>query len=404
MKKLIIILSALLSAGSCEKFHLSNYFRNEVLNPGGSQGGQPGSGSDTTLYLSAVMVPRNYDWRRDSAYGGAGCELMLLKNGIKAVSMPTGPAAEVSPNPSSHHIIGGHLYTEYSSSSGTVLRRDGVQVCRYDEPEVLYGILPMGEQLYTLGMERDGDAVTLRRNGEPLLRQLSASVFGGFSGAGSGPTGALYEDDGHCCFCFRKGNDCYKVVDGVMERVNVVKSASGIADMRIFRSGVYYTIVSPVQTLLYMPSSVTVMPSAYRWGGLELFLADGELWFAGKGLRNSAWHTVCAPVGSASSPSDYRVFDGRDTFVYASGEDCYCVDISGGGVKVSDPGEALCYTRDSCFFFTRSCAYAKGKTFYMALTPKEKELPPLIWKDGDGRPFDMNGYFTGMEVEVSQSN
>ncbi len=35
------------------------------------------AGPDTTVWLSAVRFPKDYDWQRDTAYVTASCELLL---------------------------------------------------------------------------------------------------------------------------------------------------------------------------------------------------------------------------------------------------------------------------------------------------------------------------------------
>lgn len=404
-KTIIILLIAVPAIAACEKFSLNRNNRNELFPPGGHHGGQEeGTPDDTLVYLSAVLVPRNYDWRRDTAYGYPGSELMLLRNGEIMASMRTGPGEEVSPNPFTHHLLGGHLYTEYSSDAETVIKKDGAELFRYSGAEVLAGILPSGEDVYTLGTRKDGDGFALRKNGEMLFRQVDGDIFGGFSYSAYGRTGALYEDEGHCCFCFRSGTDFYKVTDGEMERLNIVKSATRVLDVRIYRSEVYYAVALASFVYLYVPSKTYVMSSAYRWHNVELFPSGGEMWFIASGIKGGAWHTVSAPVTSSPKPEYYRVFPGRFTFIYPAGEDCHGIDISGGGVRVSDPGEALCYERDSTFFFSYSCADVCGNSFFMALTPKEREMSPLIWHDGEERPFDLQGYLTGIDVELNRSN
>jgi len=399
---LMILLLAALTLASCEKYPFDRFYRNELFPSGGSSDEkEDGPSSDTTMFISAVLVPGSYDWRRDTAYGYPTCELMLLKNGIKEVSMRTGPAAEVSPTPSTHHIIGGHLYTEYSSSTETVVKKDGALCFRYQGAEVLFGLLPIGSDIYTIGRERDGDGFTFRKNGELMLKQSSGTIFGGFTHPAYGRTGALYENEGHCCFCFKTDTDCYKVIDGVMERVSAIKGTSRIMDLRVYGNSVCYSSCMTLYTYVNLPDKVYTLSAKYLWTNVELMPVDDEIWFIGSAYKNGEWFTIFGPAGSTDPSSDYCVFQGKEGLVYHDGRDAYCVDISSGGVKVMDPGESYCYSRDSCFFFSPSCAAMAGNSLFMTLTPKEKELAPIIWHDGEERAFDLQGYLTGIELEIS---
>ena len=99
--------------------------------------GYPFLDTDTTLYLTAIS--------RDST------KLYLLKNWKTALSLDIGAENFVSEDPDLHHIVSGHLYTEFRHSGGTVVCRDGEEVLRTAEKYFLAGILERGEDLYLLG-------------------------------------------------------------------------------------------------------------------------------------------------------------------------------------------------------------------------------------------------------------
>ena len=403
MKNSVLVLPlAVLALAACEKLYISQYYRSEVFPPGNSGGGPAGPEMDTTVLLSAVLVPANYDWRRDSSYGCPSAELLLLENGVKKISIKTGAKTEVSPDPATHHLLGGHLYTEYCGPAETVVKKDGKQLFRYQGREVLLGLLPMGNNLYTLGKDRDGDGFSFRRNGELLLKQASGSVYGDFTNSAFGDNGALYEDEGRCCFCFSMGDDCFKVVDGVMEREALPGRASQVLCMRVVRSEVYYSMAIGSFASVGGHGNQYVLPSAYTWKNIDLFLNEGELWLIACGERNGEWFTICGPPGGLNATP--YVFKGRNNFMYKQPEGFCAVDISGGDVSATDAAGMVNYSRDSTFFFSRSCAAVAGESFYMALTPRERGLPPIVCRDGEEEVFRVEGYLTGIEVSISRSS
>lgn len=123
-------------------------------NPGGGSGGNPDAPPemqlyDTTLYFCAVRFDESYDWQRDTAYGSESFELLLYRDFEPVLSVSSAGSGCVSADFDTHHIIGGHLYTEKSDLSSTVIGRDGVEIIRFEGREFLKGLLPDGEDIYT---------------------------------------------------------------------------------------------------------------------------------------------------------------------------------------------------------------------------------------------------------------
>ena len=47
------------------------------------------------------------------------------------------------------------------------------------------------------------------------------------------------------------------------------------------------------------------------------------------------------------------------------------------------------------------CAQCTGDQMYMLVNPREREETPFIWQGDKEIPCDLNGYLTGIEVEIS---
>ena len=403
MKGLIIYACSVLLLISCEKYTITRVYRATSLPTIGKRmrdtstaRTMPGMG-DTVIYLSAVNVPESYDWRRDTSYGAVPCELVFMKNGEPQFSVTTGAKHSVSPSPETHHIMDGHLYTEYNSGTETIICRDGVPLLRYQGREILKGLALRDGCLISLGCDRDRGGVVLRRDGEVLLRQDGGTPFGDFSSL-SPRTGALYEDGGKLCFCFKTSTACYKVEDGAMTQVQTNVNASRVVDMRIFLGQVYYIGDYINSALIFTPLRSYSMPTSVRWKDLRLVICNNHPYIV---AANDKGECVCKDLRDldrANLPAD---FYGDGLFIYPHSDSHYAVSYSEGNLKVQKAVGNYIYVRDSSYYFGAGCACVAGETIFIAVTPREAGQPPFVWHDGTGTPCALNGYITGIEVEVS---
>lgn len=171
--------------------------------------------NDTVIFLCGVSYPRGCEWRTDSCRSGFTPELVLFRNGEKVLSLETGTDREISDDPDMHHLIGGHLYTEYSSATETVVRRDGTELFRYPGREFLRGLLVEDDDVFTLGQSRDDEGFTLRCNGAPLISRKTGYVSEGFGLLNYNGNGALFRDNGRLCFCYNFNSNTFLMADGV---------------------------------------------------------------------------------------------------------------------------------------------------------------------------------------------
>lgn len=401
MKGLLIPLCGLLVLQSCEKFTVNRYYRAQVLrNDARSRDTVEGSDftlpkGDTILYVSAVTVPDDYDWRKDSLYGGASCELQLLRNGIPVASMRTGSMASSSPD--THHIMGGHLYTEYVTADGTLICRDGAELFRYSQAERLKGLLVKGEDIYSIGKDMDGDGFTFRRNGTPLLHQDNGTPFGDFSNPAYGRNGALYESGGSVCFCFKTQSACYSVVDGTMNQIKTGVSAQRIMDMRFYGDCAYYAADYTTSTMVFMPDRTIALPSGQRWLSVGLFPHDGAIW----AIADSNTSTIVAPASQLDNASGGVKFVGNGNFIYEGNNRFFSIACDEGAFSIRDDVGRILYVRDSTFFFGRNSVDCMGDHVYALVNPRERGQAPSVWQDGKEKEYPVNGYLTALDVEIS---
>ena len=143
---------------------------------GSGSGSEPGVGKKA-WYAVGVDYPQGYDWRADLEEGSVRCSLVVFVNGVPLMKLPVGDKYEVSDDPDMHRMIGGSLYTDFSTESETVIKRNGEPLFRYPGREMIVGMVVEKDLVYTLGQSRDGGGFSFRVNGEELLFRSDGYVF-----------------------------------------------------------------------------------------------------------------------------------------------------------------------------------------------------------------------------------
>ena len=140
------------------------------------------------VYLTAVRFPDGYAWERDTCAVDGEVRIDLFRDGERVRSIPAGPSV----HPDMHRYVGGHLYTDCSTDTETVLSRDGAELFRFPGREALRGFLVREDGIHTLGQDRDGNGFTYRIDGRTVFRSETGEALGSLDGSGT-PGGALTE-------------------------------------------------------------------------------------------------------------------------------------------------------------------------------------------------------------------
>ena len=197
-----------------------------------------------TVYASGIDYPEGYDWVRDTAYGKVKCKIVLFAGKERLRSIEAGPGQEVSPDPDMFRIRLGHIYTDYSTETETVIRKDGIELFRYPGRESLKGFLIVGDNIHTLGESRSGKGFTYRIDGKCILERKEGKIVGQM-GNPAYEGGALYEDEGHVYFSYTGASldktELFVVKDGESSRVGIAENTTEVFDCRI-RDGKMYRI------------------------------------------------------------------------------------------------------------------------------------------------------------------
>ena len=335
---------------------------------------------DTLIYISAVRVKRGCDFLRQDP--GSDSEIVLLRNFRQILSIPVG--ASFSTESDTHHLIDGHLWTEHSNLAETVICRDGVEVCRFEGREYLLGLLPLGDDIYTLSHSRDNNSFSYRKNSEVLFRKETGNVFGNMQDKSYGNTGALYlSSTGRPCFCYSGGGAYYAVVDGLENKHPDVVSGTVFQDVK-FRKGCFTKAADYSMGRRWQNARVWIFP------GLEML--SGDVWSSEYG----GWRTCVYRYDYFTE----SIYDMTGATVCLDENVTHCVLVDRSGVITVDERDL----EGTYLGFTPDCATLYNGSLALALTPRDTTLSPFVNLGGVCTELDLYGYLTGIEVVVNQTS
>ncbi len=376
---------------------------------GGDAVSRPGMSSGlkdppkSVTYVTAVEYPEGYDWRADVEKGTVKCSLAVYEDGVRVMGLPVGDEYEVSSDPDMHRMVNGYLYTDYSTDSETVIKKDGVEVIRYQGREMICGLVEDGGDVYTLGHPRSGDGFAYRRNGEVIVERKTGSSFG-----------CLYQDAGGVSFAFREPVEAagqeleryYCVLDGKVSQTAVREDVKKVWDVVIHNGEVCYlaSVVGISSPVLFRSGGMKAMsmPALSSMLTCRIVIEDGDLCVEGLFRRDGK------PLTSGIWREDGQVHlfaDGMTVSSICMGDDGVCCILN-----ADSPSE-------------RGVIYRNGRTFPMPVgyasvggspavfisdslhvgLSSLSGAPPLIWKDGQTTPLEINGFISTISTNRKDS-
>ena len=356
--------------------------------PGDASSSSGATVRDTTFLVSAVSFPRTYDWQRDSSFGAVACTLRLYRNWRTVLKIPAGAGTRISSAPDCHHIIENSIYTEYADRYGTTVKKDGTEVCSWNEPEKLQGLLYRDGVLHTLGVTRSAGALCYRRDGEIVLKVDSAILLGGFGTNGRTATGALYEDSGTVCFAYKTElggiSTAWVYKDGKVEAVLTAPEIR-ILDAKMLEGEcavLYNQLYSSVLSVDGKARTISDGAGVY-WQDGELIRYEGRIAVAGTYLNYKGY-----PRGGLGWEDCVLGLNENTPYIYCDGE--HFIGLAQPPVQHTD-----------CYFFNRSCACQLGESIAVALTPREVGKLPFVLLGDKVQKFNLYGYLSSIAVEIN---
>lgn len=153
-------------------------------------GSRPDKYYDTPVWSIAVSYPDDYDWMRDPLGGSMMSQILVFRDETPMLCLDASEEGPISPQADLHHIVDGHLYSNFASSDGvTRMFVDGQELFNFDGRETIDAMLVRDGNVYTLGCPIESGGWSFRKNGVLQYGQNEGRLLSG-----------LYEDNSELCF------------------------------------------------------------------------------------------------------------------------------------------------------------------------------------------------------------
>lgn len=358
------------------------------------------NGADVSLscgacYITAMDYRPGYDWRSDTEMGTVKCSLAVFADGIPVLKIPVGDEHEVSSDPMRHRLIGGHVYTDYTDGTTSVVKMDGKVLYRYDGAEEVEDMAVRGGQVHSICSRQNGDGFCYRINGHKVLERESGNLMGNLS---------VWKDT--VCFCFRQPvasssgvEDAYYISkDGKVSKIHTADDVSEVWDMTAHEGEVamavsYNNSRGPVLVYGMRSESIGYVQS------LDVvscrFLDSPVL----------AMNVRCTYPGS-NQQSDLLWSLGRSWKMYMTTQTLSCsyVDDTGfnAAINPKDGKKGLLFKGNISYMMPegycikgRSPLGVKDDVLYAGLTSLSTSCP-AVWRGGVLDTLKVNGPITGL--------
>ncbi len=358
-------------------------------------GGGGGSDDSPVTYITVFDYPEGYDWRKDPERGTVRCSLVVYADGSPVMKLPVGDAYEVSSDPDMHRMAGGHLYTDFSTDSQTVIKKDGKEIMRYDGREMICGLVADGDDVYTLGHPRSGEGFSYRKNGEVIISRSRGRSFGRLHQAA----------DSSIRFAFSEpiaadGGELeryYVSTDGKVSQTAVREDVKKVWDVVSYGDEVCYLasvvgISSPVlfsrgdMKAMNMPESSKLLTCSIICDDESLYV-EGLYFRDGRPLTSGLWK---------ENGEMYMFADGMTASSVCMGGDGVCCVLN----SPSPLKQGIIYRCGETYSMPSGYASVGGSPaividgiLHVGLSSLSG-AHPLIWKDGETDMLRINGFIS----------
>lgn len=366
--------------------------------PGSGQGGNvPGESVEKrkSLFVTGVEYPQGYGWWQSLGNPPFGTVLFLMQDGKRIFETDVCAENEVSADADMHRCVEGHLYTDFSTETETVLKRDGVEMFRFPGREMIVSFLLDSDDVYTLSIPRSGTGWVFRKNGEVKLYKGIGSLF---------PSG-LHLDGGRVCFGYEdtipsSSGDSFKwffAVDGEVKSMTVPDDVSAVDDAMMVDG-----------EILYIAHRRNVRQAVLARGldciAYELF--DYETMSGCRFLKNrgEVFTYAVSGTGSSSTASFWKMTERVASYPQwmeavawdSDGNEVVSLftDRQTGDVSLCRGSDYLNMEAGCCAIFDRTVASSDGRC--CAAVARRENLAPALWAEGRLTDYDFNGVFTSV--------
>lgn len=401
MRNCSVFLLMGLLALSCGLSEIGGDSQNVNVDVWGGPVGGSGSGVgvlESVCYVTAVDYAKGYDWRSDPARESVRCSLVVYVNNSPVMKVPVGSAYHICADSDMHRIAGGSLYTDYSTGSETVLRKNAKLLYSYPAVERICGLIERDDDVYTLGENRSGGGFSLRKNGNVVISRENAFVVT-----------PLRTDGDSLCFGF-----CEQIrnVDGAIDMYYSVygsKVTNLSARYEIKRMWDMFTKDGQVECLASLTAvsqPVLIKGENFRM----LNVPKGMTMVSGSMFKIGDMIGVEGVCKSSSGAFSSMIWVDTDPLISFDGMNIVSLWVDGAGVScVLNPkdskssgliyrcGEKIDMPKGYSCIGAHSIAMVNG-ILNVGLSSLNGERP-LLWRDGILDTLSVNGYISGLYVE-----
>ena len=393
----VLIVAAVLSCGVSEIGDMTDGSDADGGIWGGMNDSHEGTPSVRTVcYMTAMDYQKGYDWRADEARETVKCSLVVYEDDRPVMKIPVGEAYEVSSDPDRHRFINGHLYTDYSTATETVIKCDGRQLFRYSDPEYICGMEIIDNDLYSLGQPMGGNGFALRKNGEVILSRDRATLVG-----------RLINDSDSLCFAYceqitSSGTSIYRYyasVNGRVSQVAVREDVKTVWDILVGPDQVIYvaSLVGVRAPVLVAGHSMLQLslPVGASLVSCKIFKSGQSLGVEGICRFRSGMH--CNMVWLDGDTLYVSMRKGNIAAVQTAGDGVFFVmnppyrDVAGSiyrSGELSDMPVGYTVMGDDCVMI-------RDGILYVGLSSLDGRKP-IVWKDGIVDSLNINGYISAI--------
>ena len=346
------------------------------------------------VYLTAVRYPDGFAWEQDTCAVEGTVWIDLYCDGERISSIPAGKSVF----PDMHRYSEGHLWSDCSSGSETLVFRDGEEAFRFEGREALRGFLIRDGAVHTLGQDRDGQGFTYRVDGKVIYRSETGTALGDpeLGNALTADGAAVF----YCCSIPSADGKEYRVMrGGDLHRSLPAAQGGNVFDFRYLGDRLYRIVSKPRKlvllidgkemTLALQGGEATLWSRIIPWKGQALVLtrASGAI-----GKRYFLQHEsgTVYPMDGKAPVSD----------VLVDGDEMGWLETDGNGKPVRfvrSDGIRTDIGQDGYLASSR-CALLHGGRLYLALTGRDG-TPSCLWVDGEVTEIPFNGCITSITVE-----
>lgn len=359
---------------------------------------KPGGGEEAkkpVWYVTGFDYPKGYDWMSDPEAGSVKCSLVVYANAVPMFKVPVGNEYQTSADPDMHRMIGGDLYTDYSTDSLTVIKKNGKHLFSYSGREMIVSMHVDSTGVYTLGQARNGIGLTFRRDGELLYRQVWGQVLGQLS-----PSGKAFAFAEKVHGIGKEIERYYIYDEGEVFQVGVRDDVAKIWDVIQCNGKIHYLatltgINYPVHVsedgmqVLDFPSGSTFRSCSFLRGCADVVIEGVYDNFAGmmtsRLWRNGVLELTCPAGMTLWAP-----------YIEQGGVSGILIQQHTGGQKIYRSGEVYDMPEGYTVMGTAPLAMVDG-ILHVGMTSIDGGIP-AVWQDGEMRSLGFNGYISSISV------